>query len=235
LQVPHCPPQPSSPHALPAHAGTQTVTSGAHLPPWQVSPPSHTPHTPPQPSGPQLVALQLGTQGDPSGTQKLPEQICPAPQVPHAPPQPSGPHFASLQMGLHTGVSRMQEPLEQTKPAAQMPHSLPQPSSPHWAPSQEGVHTAAPQASGFATMVPPLARPAAAVDAGAVAADKHGGALGTAHWQDPSPGEASQPANRATAAREMTASRWRIGAPAKTGRVGGRVPARAPQYGGSRC
>ena len=60
-QVPHEPPQPSSPHCRPVQAGVQSVT---HWPVdvWQAVPPSQVPQSPPQPSGPHSLPTQSGAQ-----------------------------------------------------------------------------------------------------------------------------------------------------------------------------
>jgi hypothetical protein len=100
-QVPlQVPPQPSLwPHvAFGGHDGVQ------HLPPWQVSPPTHVPwsaQVPPQPSGPPHTPFgeQFGEQ-----TQDLLSlHVCPPGHVPlQVPPQPSGaPHTAPAQLGVH--------------------------------------------------------------------------------------------------------------------------------------
>ena len=130
-QVPHDPPQPSSPHSSPEQNGVQLET---HSPKLQVSPEKQVPQDPPQPSSPHSRPEHEGVQLE---TQEPKLQVSPEKQVPHDPPQPSSPHSASAQSGVHPG---MHSPPVQPKPLGQLPQLPPQPSSPHTAPSQLGVH-----------------------------------------------------------------------------------------------
>ncbi len=56
--APQEPPQPSSPHGLPPHAGTHAATH-ACVCASHVVPGPHVPQEPPQPSSPQVLPLQL--------------------------------------------------------------------------------------------------------------------------------------------------------------------------------
>jgi hypothetical protein len=59
-QVPHNPPQPLSPHCLPAHSGTH---SPSHVPSAaQLIPAEQSPQLPPQPSSPHSLLVQSGVQ-----------------------------------------------------------------------------------------------------------------------------------------------------------------------------
>lgn len=128
VQVPQVPPQPSDPHARPAHWGVQT-----HWPdPLQVWPPAQVPQVPPQPSVPQERPRQFGAHAHwPAAV-----QLCPPGHVPQdeAHPDGSAPHTRPVQQ---FDIGARQAPPEQTCPLGQVPSGLP---GPH------GVATQAPLA-----------------------------------------------------------------------------------------
>jgi hypothetical protein len=92
-QLPHEPPQPSSPQALPLQIGVQEHQPLAS----QVFPVAQLPQEPPHPSGPQTFPVQLGTHLH----WPLASQVLPVGQVPQEPPQPSGPHCLPLHLRMH--------------------------------------------------------------------------------------------------------------------------------------
>lgn len=83
--VPHEPPQPSSPHDLPAQLGLQAHCPAAVHVPW-----SHSPHDPPQPSGPQARPAHAGTQPA-SRDASAPASVTPPDDVPELPLEPLEP------------------------------------------------------------------------------------------------------------------------------------------------
>jgi len=113
-QVPHDPPQPSSPHSSPEHEGVQLET---HEPKLQVSPEKQVPQDPPQPSSPHSASAQSGVH---PGMHSPPVQPKPLGQLPQLPPQPSSPHTAPSQLGVHaTHAARTQaDPVSQAVPQA---------------------------------------------------------------------------------------------------------------------
>jgi len=69
-QVPHEPPQPSSPHCFPLQLGVQLAVTHAPFASHAIGA-VHVPQVPPQPSGPQAFPLHAGTQGSwPSAVRK---------------------------------------------------------------------------------------------------------------------------------------------------------------------
>src|SRR5437660_1164039 len=68
---PHDPPQPSAPHCLPVHAGTQPFWHWPLL--SQVSPLGQVPHDPEQPSEPHCLPVHCGTQVVPPVTMQAPD------------------------------------------------------------------------------------------------------------------------------------------------------------------
>ena len=69
-QEPHDPPQPSEPHCLPVHCGTQPCW---HWPSAeQVWPDGQVPHEPEQPSGPHCLPVHCGVQVVPPVTMQAP-------------------------------------------------------------------------------------------------------------------------------------------------------------------
>ncbi len=89
VQLPHEPPQPSSPQVLPVHFSLHF----SHFPTRHSSVPVQVPQVPPQPSSPQTLPSQLGLQ------HWYLVQTSPLAQVPHCKPQNS-PHFSPSQLGL---------------------------------------------------------------------------------------------------------------------------------------
>lgn len=95
--VPQTPPQPSGPHARPAHWRVQHwPVMALHVP---LAPQS--PHDPPQPSGPQTRPEQTGAHASGPATQAPPLHICPLAHEPHCPPQPSSPHARPAHWRVH--------------------------------------------------------------------------------------------------------------------------------------
>jgi hypothetical protein len=80
LQVPHEPPQLSSPHTAPVHWGAQHCCM-KHV--WL---PGHMPHVPPQPSEPHWAPLHCGTQPPPPVPEPPPELDVPPPLLAVPPP-----------------------------------------------------------------------------------------------------------------------------------------------------
>jgi hypothetical protein len=93
-QVPHDPPQPSSPQARPVqfrvHELTQVPVAVLHA-----CPEGQLPQEPPQPLLPQVFPVQRGSQMqvDPSAAHS-----CPNGQVPQVPPHPSWPQSFCAQL-----------------------------------------------------------------------------------------------------------------------------------------
>jgi len=135
-QVPQLPPQPSSPHPLPAQLGVHAT----HWPfALQEDPCAQAPQLLPQPSSPQLLPVHASVQAT---HWPLALHADPAPQAPQRPPQPSLPQLLPAQAGVHVGATHCPLSL-QLLPVLQSPQLPPQPSSPQTLPLQDGVQLCA--------------------------------------------------------------------------------------------
>jgi hypothetical protein len=96
-QLPHEPPQPSSPQLRVLQSGVQLLTQRpARV--SQAEPAAHPPHDPPQPSSPQTLPAQLGVQMQAPWS----SQLLASGHFPQDPPQPSSPQTLSAQLAVQT-------------------------------------------------------------------------------------------------------------------------------------
>ena len=100
-QVPQLPPQPSSPHCLPAQSGVHEEPSTHRPAGEQTRPTPQMPQLPPQPSSPHPLLAQSGVQTDGSTHCPSKEQVSPIPHTPQLTPQPLSPHSRVSQTPQH--------------------------------------------------------------------------------------------------------------------------------------